>query len=177
MAASPPALGREAPDEMSSAVEPPGMVVYDDVQAADREAEKKREGEFRKEPEWNGQPLVLAVSVEAHFEEFRAAIGAPPWSQVSYESFTADAFRLLYLTAHRGAEYRHLRGDPVALQEAVEAWAEEAIGRERTEEAKEVAFELWRHRNDSMPEEMPTAHKPNTDEVGNGPGPSGKRNT
>lgn len=132
-------------------------VTYDDVAADEEAGEKERAAAFQHCPAWrfnNGQvrELVLSISREAFFEQFRVAVGAPDWKLINYDSWLPDAFRLLFLCLVEPAEYRHLISEPVALQEVVEAWAEENIGRERAAEAADVAWKLWIHRNDNLPE-------------------------
>lgn len=159
-------LNEDAEESASGAVEGAPQPVFTDIDEAEEAAQKEREAQFGAEPTWKGRPLLLTVAREAHFEEFRTAIGAPPWSQVSYDSWTADALRLLYLCSEEPRMYRHLRGDPAALQEAIDDWTAENVPRAEIEKAKEVAFDLWKARNDNRPEEMQPERRPNSDDAG-----------
>lgn len=67
------------------------------------------------------------------------------------DAFGGPAVKLLYLLSHEPHEYRHLRPDPGLFIEAIDAWGEENVPREKTVEAVTLALSIHNAAHEADP--------------------------
>jgi len=60
----------------------------------------------------------------------------------SMEAWCGASVKLLYLLSHAPHEYRHLRGSPELFIEAIEAWGDENVPREKSLDAVSLALSI-----------------------------------
>lgn len=138
---APPELAPEStPDDL-----PPAPAIQKDPGAAD-DSEAERVAAFDSLAEWNGQELdAWTFGRESLFYQHRAAVGAPDIETAlsDLDAFLADAARILWLCAHEPGDFRHLRAQPVLMQEAIDEWAETHIPRGRRSAATTIALVIF----------------------------------
>ena len=107
---------------------------------------KDREAAFDAEFAWRGAPLhPFSIDRESLFSEVRLANGAPPIVKTSadFDGFLADALRILFICSHTKDDFRPLRRDPIAFQEAIDAWAVENVARGEQSAAITLGIEIY----------------------------------
>ncbi len=132
--------------------------------------EKAREAAFDADYFWDGVPLkAFSSSREALWGQIRAMAGAPSlgFALVDLESFFADAMRILFLCSHEPEEFRHLRADPAAFQEAIDKWADENIPRKEKIQAVELALAIYNDSAVNQHEPAPPETTGHSDDLGN----------
>jgi len=130
-------------------------------------AQEEREAAFDAEhswPVWNEQrscfePVTLhgyTSGREALFYKLRAADGALPLSKTLEQltTFLGDAIKILWLCSHEPADWRALRGDLPAFLEAIEAWGDRNVPRNKQVEAVNLALQIFNEAgvNQAVPE-------------------------
>ncbi len=140
--------------------------------SADAAAEQAaRDRAFDAEYEWNGQPLHgFALDRESLFAQLRSAVGAPHILIAirDFDSFLADAFRILFICSRPASAYRHLRGDAGLFQEAVEAWAVANVRPDQRQLAVATAMNIYADATANEHEPAPASGSARReDEMGN----------
>ena len=137
------------PEEIRETLPPSARPVRSDPAAAATD-ERKRQAAFDADGTWQGRPLnPFSISRETLFLQLRTAAGAPGIYQAMMdgEAWFGDAVRILWLCLHGPADWRDLRGEPIRLQEAIDAWADEHIPRGAKPDLVMLTIRLW---NDSQ---------------------------
>lgn len=116
----------------------------------DPAGEAEREDAFSDEPQWDGR-LLFPFSVERYgiFVSQRVSMGAPSLYDALRDgsAFFPDAVRILWICSHLPAALSRLRPDPAAMQEAMDAWAEDHVPVHRGAEAVAVAIRIFNAAN------------------------------
>ncbi len=120
---------------------------------------------------WNGEELHgFSIDRYGVFVSHRVAMGAPRLGVVlgDPDAFFADALRILYLCSVEASLIRRLAREPEALEEAIYAWAGQAVPMNRRYEAEQVAIEIFNsvYVNQHEPA-APSGGRTHGDDVGN----------
>lgn len=159
------------PEIASEQVAPP--IPFRDISpdAPDEEAidEREREAAFAHQATWAGRPLQpFSISRSACWLQHRVALGAPDLATClrDLDAFLADAGRILWLCSVSPAEFAALRGNPAAMQAAIDAWMDEHIQPGQQAEATLAAFRIYSSSiaNRHIPAPSKNAH---ADDLGN----------
>lgn len=96
--------------------------------------------------DWKGLPLHGLTSGRwSVYLEMRSAVTALPFlDSLGGEGWFSDSLRILYFCATEPQDWRPFRRDPMAFQEAIEAWAEQHVEREDRIAAEALAFDLYK---------------------------------
>ena len=118
------------------------LVDSSDSDQDDESHQKAFDGTYR----WQGEELLpWSFGRESLFYQLRNAVGAPDIDHAlaDRDAFLADAARVLWLCSHQHAEFRHLRGSPSLMQEAIEDWADVKIPRGKRAAATLLALQIF----------------------------------
>jgi hypothetical protein len=134
------------PPDVGSADLPAASLITKDTDDAPVQDDETHQKAFDGIHRWQGTELLAySFGRESLFYQLRAAVGAPDIDTVliDQDAFLADAARILWLCSHSPAAFRHLRGTPALMQEAVEAWADIHIPRGTRQLASLTAMQVF----------------------------------
>jgi len=133
------------PEEIGGSVAPvPRRDAADD--AAEQQAEERRQRAFDAVPHWRGQKLEpFSVSRESLFLQLRTSAGAPGLYEAMRDgvAWFGDAIRMLWLCTHVPADWEELRATPLKLQGAIDAWADAELARVDRMELCIMTMRIW----------------------------------
>ena len=137
------------PEEIRETLPPSARPARSDPAAAATD-EQKRQAAFDGVHRWEGRPLhPFSISRETLFLQLRCAVGAPGIYQamIDGEAWFGDAIRILWLCLHGPDDWDPLRGEPLRLQRAIEAWADDHLPRGAKADLVLLTIRVW---NDSQ---------------------------
>ena len=138
---------------------PPGSFRPHAVTSDDTTDERERQQAFDAEFEWHGKTLLpWSSSRDSLFSQQRLAMAAPSLAACleDTDAFVADAHRILWLCSHTPQDWSVLRVSPAALQNAIDAWADEHVPIREAYLASSKALEIYlasrRNQHESAPQ-------------------------
>jgi hypothetical protein len=158
------------PEEIRETVARPTPAGRADLTAAAATDEHKRQAAFDAVPHWQGSPLKpFSISRETLFLQLRHAAGAPGLysAMLDGEAWFGDAVRILWLCLHGPDDWDSLRGQPLDLQRAIDAWADETIPRGSKADIVLLTIRLWNESQVNAHEPVPGDAAEGRQEPGN----------
>jgi len=132
--------------------------------------EAERQAAFDSAFAWHGVELhPWTSSRDSLFAQHRLAIGAPSLDSClgDLDAFTGDAHRILWLCSHTPADWSILRISPAALQNAVDAWADDHIPVRESLAASRLALDILTAARRNEHEAVAPTAKGHGDDLGN----------